>query len=326
MGFFNTTDEEVPPYACMQRWKPKHFDPETAAENTATPDRFACSFLRAGQIVWCITKCNAQAESRQDPSEFLFNGPVPVPPLTYGRCVGLPAQVLHNARPLINGRRALDLIDNFGSCGPVKDKWFVLSGRPAFTNVNHDVSSPVGGGPLHTVWVDRGSGKAVSAHMRVGVSGTVAAGEFFAFNENSSSQLLKALSINDDGYLEIERDGLYSISFQGLVTSAGATRGDMLSVALYRLDDDEDEPTATPYEAAWPMQVEAGDDDLELGRGSGWLSLSGFENLRAGDGLRLKNTSTEAISLTRGLFSIIAQGSYYEENPESSDGAWDADD
>lgn len=125
--FVNTTSETVPPYACMQI---------KGMQETA------------GRITWRIGKCDAGGASRQNPSEFLFNGPVPIPSGRPGVGMsGFPCKVLQKGSSL----------SLFAACGPVSGQWYVRSPGTAFTFLGNDEINPVAGGTIRTIWIQRGA-------------------------------------------------------------------------------------------------------------------------------------------------------------------------
>src|SRR6185369_15596967 len=106
-----------------------------AAKNTDPAAEFFRQHLRGGQVIWDVTKPNKKGAARQDPSEFVFNGPIacePCGPAAYGECTDdLPAQVLHNGTN--------DSLPNGTPCGPTPDQWDVLSGGTAWHCISHDI-------------------------------------------------------------------------------------------------------------------------------------------------------------------------------------------
>lgn len=306
---FNTTNETVPPFACMQRRKPKTFDEKKPAKNTDEANLGYCQHKRGGQFVWDITKCNADGESRQDPTEFVFNGPVPIPPLTYGECTeDMPCQVLHNGR--------LDRLNNFTPCGPVKDQWYVRSHRSAFTCVSHDVLAAAGNWVVHTIWIQRGSGQTVSAHGRYLVSASgLATSEYLPIGTGT---LEVNVQKDSDGWLQILRSGIYQVSLFGKLSSTSAPLGAPLSITLYKKpagetdDSDPGDPESTIYVAERDEDIEQDTSYITATRTAENVAFSGPENLKRGDRLRLRNTSAHSITLVKGYFTLASIGAYYE--------------
>lgn len=306
---FNTTNERVPPFAAMQLRRPKAFREEQAAKNTDEPHHYFTQHARGGQIVWDVTKCNADAESRQDANEFVFNGPLPIEPLSYGRCTAdYPCQVLHNGKG--------DSGPNFVSVGPVKDQWYFRSGRSAFTVISHDAGQGAGGGYMHTIWVRTNSGRTVPAHGRWTVSVTNLAAN--AYLPWGTASLTNSVEVDDDQWLKFDRAGVFWFAFHGKLSSSDAPRGSPLSITLYRRGKTSGGQTANPqatiYVAERDMDVEATMDEtyhgVTLQRTAENVAFSGFEKMKTGEFLRLRNTSSRLITLARGVFTVASVGGF----------------
>ncbi|MCI0358634.1 MAG: hypothetical protein L0211_09130 [Planctomycetaceae bacterium] len=320
--FFNTTDETVPPFACMYKMRLDRFSETTVMTKEEIDDpvgkvsRFFRQYNRGGHAVWTITKPNDQAEAEQNSSDFLFNGPVPVPSLRHG--VGtedFPCQVLHDGTK--------DLLSNGDPCGPVADQWYVKSGGSAFISVCHDALAAAGQGGVHTVWISNGNGKALSAHGRWELSSlSVAASDYVPW---STGSVVKGLEIQSDQWLKVLRAGIFWLGFQAKVSSVAAPRGAPLSVTLYKkpIAQGQKEPgeaTATMYIGQRDQDIERDNYGVEFQKTAENVAFSGFENLKRGELLRLRNASAHDIVLGSGTFSIIMAGSYFRTETISGGG------
>lgn len=303
--FYNTTGLWIPPYACLQLRKPRTFREGEAVSNTVDLSRLNCQHLRAGKIVWDVTQCNAQAALRQDPAEFVFNGPLACKPLGYGEMTAdYPAQVLHDG--------ALDRIENFTNCGPVADEWFVRSTGTAFTCMSHDIGKSAGNGTVHTIWVKPRIKKHSAAHGTFAVGSTVEAGELCTFG-TARNQYGTALG-GDEDVVQVVANGLYLVSFSGRITAPQASRGDTLLLSLRKQEADEEgtlgSESATGYSVSWTQEVfkewdDAEEENTEVARGTCHVAFSGFENLTAGSLLGIRNMCEETISIANGVFTVI---------------------
>jgi hypothetical protein len=315
---FNTTSETVPPFAIMQLRRPKNFKETVAATNTEQKNNFICQHMRGGQVVWDVTKPNAEGVSRQDPADFVFNGPVPIESLSYGECTDdYPCQVLHSGGD--------DRLLNGWSCGPAKDRWYVLSGGSAFTCKCHDLSYAAGTGQMHTVWIDRGTGRTIAVRGRFAVSATdLAASAYIPWGAATLNNELNPT----DPWLKVQRDGLYLISFHGKLTSSDAARGDALSITLYKKEADEEDgtshnPTATPYIVGRNQDIEQLDGGANQTPTAECVSFTGFESLGEGDGIALKNTCSKLLTLSGGVLTVFHVGNKIED-AVSDGGGFDA--
>lgn len=309
---WNTTNERIPSYAIMQLRKPKDFKETEGFSNTVDKDNFSVQHLSGGRIIWDVTKPNEDGEQRQCAEDFVFNGPIPIEPHSPGVCTqDYPCQVLHNG--------ANDRLINGQSCGPVKDRWYVLSGGTAFSCKSHDVGFAIGTGAVHTVWLDRSSLSVPLARGRIVVAATDLEAE--AYVQLGAGSLILNMEASGD-WLTVERDGLYLISLNAKLTSSDAARGDGLSLSLYKKQaDDADgtthDPVATPYVVARDQDIErnAGTDIQTTAEN---VAFTGFESLARGDSIGLKNTCTKKLTLTSGILTIVRIGSKIEE--DSTDG------
>lgn len=318
-AFFNTTAETAPPYACMQKRRAKSFSESSPATNTQAENQYFCQHLRGGQHIWDITKCNEDGQARQDPSEFMFNGPVPCPSLRYGEGTeDYPCQVLHDGTN--------DSLPNRRTCGPVANRWWVLSGGSAWSCVSHDVLAAAGENFVHTVWIRPATRQALSAHGRSQISGTYSSGAYITFGTES---LVTAFGAGgeDSEWLKTLRSGMYWFSFHAKVTSATAPRAAPLSVTLYKALIAEGEtvpgsPVTTGYIGERDQDIERDNYGTEFQKTAENVAFSGIENLKKGELLRLRNTSAHSIVLTSGMFSIMNVGQYFNL---SGDGGYNFD-
>jgi hypothetical protein len=314
---FNTTTEVIPSYAIMQLRKPAEFKENKGFSNTSEKDEFAVQHISGGRIIWDVTKPNEEGESRQCAEDFVFNGPVPIEPQQPGVCTqDYPCQVLHNGDndQLLNGQ----------PCGPVRDRWYVLSGGSAFACKSHDVGFAAGRGLIHTIWIDRANRTSVIARGRFAVPASdLAVGEFAPI----STGTLVSNTVETEGeWVTVQRDGLYLVSFHGKMTSSDAARGNELKLTLYtKPADDEDgtehDPEATPYIASRDQDIEkdAGVDIQTTGEN---VAFTGFVSLSAGDMIGLKNTCAKLVTLSNAMLTVMHMGAKIEE-PASSDDTFD---
>lgn len=310
---FNTTTEVIPPYAIMQLRKPKDFKESKGYENTVDNDEFLVQHASAGRIIWDVTKPNEEGESRQCAEDFVFNGPVPIDPQQPGVCTqDFPCQVLHNGDndQLLNGQ----------TCGPVRDRWYVLSGGSAFTCKSHDAGFAAGRGLIHTIWLDRSTRNAVMARGRFAVTAAdLDTGEYAPLSTGTLT-----LNADTDGeWLTVQRDGLYLVSLNGKLTSSNAARGDELALTLYtKQGDDEDgtehEPEATPYIVSRDQDKER-DAGVDIETTAENVAFCGFVSLSAGDMIGLKNTCGKLVTLYNAVLTILHMGNKIEEPASSSD-------
>lgn len=315
--FWNMTSEIIPPFACMQKFQPKfNYSENRTFPNTVQPSKWYVQHRRQDAIVWDVNKPNAAGVRRQDPAEFMFNGTKPCAPLSCGMGTeDFPCQVLHDG--------SADAIGNFTACGPVQDQWYVKSGGSAFTGVCHDAGFSVGGGYMHTIWINRGKARNVSAHGRFTiVADDIATDEYLTLVDFSLVSLRKAMFIEDSAYVTLQTSGLYLVSFHGMLTSSDADNGNPLTIRLSKYDSDEDVEDWTPYSVTRNMAIDQIWDSVEEENVDGTRSaenvgFSGIENLRRGDAVALVNTSGKKITLSGGVLSLAAIGTFYE--PETAD-------
>lgn len=307
---FNTTDEDIPPFACMQLRRPEQFSESQIA--SGTPSRIFTQHLRRDQVMWDVAKCNDDGESRQDPSEFVFNGRFVIPSLRPGLCTqDLPCQALHNG----DG----DSLPNFTECGPVKDQWYLKSGRSAFSCMSHDISNAAGTGRMHTIWINRG-GKIIDGQGRFAVDGTSIATDGY-FTLGTDGDLLRDIAIDDDGeHLIIQRTAMYFVSLAAKLAGGETMTGsEVLTVKLYQKpvtdDDGEHDEEATNYRIEMDVPVydrwngatnQSKPISLEITQ-----SFAGYLNLKNGDKLAIKNSGDKKVSLTNGLLSVASIGAFY---------------
>jgi hypothetical protein len=306
---FNTTSQTIPPYACMMLRRAAAFSTTKAATNTDAKSNFLNQHLSGGVVVWDVTICNSEGEGRQDPAEFIFNGPVPIPPLDYGEgWQDWPCRVLHNCSE--------DRLANMTACGPVADRWYVSSSGSAFVCKSHDVSLPVEAQNFRTIWVDRGKGDTITARGRFSVAGTsVATDAMLTITEPAPSIYLAGFEVEDGGeWVTARRSGLYLVSFSGLLTSSSATLGQTLSLRLYTKRDSDD----GPVEATTPYVVSRAMDIVSSTRLAGNVAFSGFETLEIGDAVGLKNVG-EVATVTGGVLTLARIGDSIEEEDGDED-------
>lgn len=321
---FNTTDETIPPYAIMLLRRPDKFKETKAAKNTDEVNTFVCQHMRGGQIVWDVTKPNELSVSRQEAADFVFNGPVPIEPLGYGVCSqDWPCQVLHNG----NG----DRLRNGETCGPVKDRWYVLNSGSAFTCKSHDIGFPAGYTEMHTVWVDRSTRHTLAARGRYPATAlNLDADEYFTWGV---ATLGLNVEIADTNWIKVKRDGLYLISFHGKLTSSDAARGDALAITLVKkpaddADGNAQDPEDTPYVVGRDQDIEkactggtTSAADIQTTREN--VSFVGYESLSSGDSLSLKNTGSKKITVSNGMLTIMHMGNKIEEDTATDGGGFD---
>jgi hypothetical protein len=318
---YNTTSLWIPPYACMQRRRPGQFREGQPFGNLAPKDKFYTQHARVGQFIWDVTIPNAEGVQRQDPSEFCFNGPLVIPPLSYAECCDVndgKCQVLHNGET--------DGLPNFTQCTPVEDEWYVLSGGSCFSAVSHDINLSAGRSFMHTVWVSRGKAKSVQSHGRYSVSANDLGSDEYLELIASPSSLIKDLELLEP-YVTAQHDGLFLVSFSCRLTSSDAANGDTLTIGLSKYDYESGGELPTPYAASRKFIIEykwTGAANTET-RTEENVAFSGFENMRKFDSLVLKNESTKKITIEDGQLSIVAIGSRFDDGSsvEDSDNAPD---
>ncbi len=317
---YNTTNEDIPPFAIMQLKKPEGF--KAALADRKQPQKFAaedpedeffCHHARGGDVIWDLGICDSAGAARQNAAQFVFNGPTSIPRHDYGPfTVVLPCQVLHDGRN--------DSLPNWAKCGPAAGKWWVLSTGSAFTTICHDVHSPPGKGGVHTIWIGpgRGGGQGGNrARFDIG-SATLAAGAYLPL-PTSSIQKADRVEIDNDGFtIRATEAGDYSFSFQATVRSLTADRGEPLLLRLYTLGSSTGDTPAATFWCGERLQ------DIELdGYGTPVLwtaenvAFSGDQELTAGAGLRIRNDSAASVILSRCSMAIRRSGLLAEGGSET---------
>lgn len=296
---FNTTSEDVPPFGCMQRRRPKKFKETVAQKKMPQSDvsQYLTQHLRGGKIIWDIFKCDGAGAGRQDPSEFLFNGPITIKSLSYGEGVdidGGPVQALHGSS---------EKLKNFRSCGPVEDRWDVKSDGDAFTCISHDISKPTGSDKLHTIWIKRGTPRPkgnVQIYCPHDNENSLDAGDYLPYGSNLSTFHLfgqKQLHKSEDSRaLVIDQGGTWFFTFNAMMGSPDAARGDLLIIRPYILRKGKTDPERTYSVGAMKMEVEK-DAGVDIKRGASNVAFFGQEDLAEGDQFMFKNEGSNTLTL-----------------------------
>lgn len=335
-SFENKTSLEIPPYAIMQL---------APVIVKGQPSRHLCQFNHNGEVIWNVQQCDDDAASRQNPAEFMFNGPVACRP--HGRARGtfdLPAQVLHNG--------ISDTLPNGYPCGPVADAWYVLQGRPAFVCRSHDATEASGGSGIHTVWIDRGNGDLGIHVAGLAGAGSYSADSFIGWESENNWQFNNAATLSDDGWLTVRYSGYYDFRFSCTIYGqADVVRGSPLRVRLYqRAEFDSPSSPPTPEATSWSgyrthdiEQYLSGDDlpvsqdglvdgepgetsiqiggsyDVSLHTTQENIAFGGPVNLQRGESIRLKNVGSAA-TIAEAQFSLVRLFQRYDPNPPSAGG------
>jgi hypothetical protein len=309
----NTTSEEIPPFACMQLKKP--IDLNTTWLIDAEEDDWFCQDVDNGELIWFVSKCDKEGEARQNPSQFVFNGPTPIPPRrggdrkrARGRChQDYPAQVLHNGD--------LDSLPNWRKCGPARNTWQVWSGGSAFLNICHDVTVPIGTGHMHTVWVTRGGIRA-GGHASVRLStNQYTAGSWLA--TSGSGQNVDSENIESQRIV-VRRSGMWKFGFQAKVTAGNTVpRGAELLLRLYKegvpaSDGQIGALSSTIWEGAREQDIEEDQYGGQIFYSAENVAFSGIENLLSGEALRIRNDSSHPLTISRGSFWLSHDAAFHE--------------
>lgn len=310
---YNCSEEDAPPFACMQLKRPKTFKRNatgTSATKLNDAENVFFGHEKIGnQVVWLVCKPDKTGCTLQNPSRFVFAGVQGLKKHSFGTVYqGYPARTLHDGN--------LNRLVSWQNCGPVEDEWFVLSGanNTAFVCMSHDITSPVGQGVVHTIWIAPNYGpRTVAAGLSLS-SNPVIAGKFI----QTPTSVLSPFSILDqnDGSgntlyetVIVPIDGQYRITWNATVWSDTATRGDLLTVTAYRYATKDKSVVATSINGTRAQEIEQDTDAsspvFANVRGKENVAFNGIlTNLLQGDGVKFKNESGSTINLLSAAMTI----------------------
>jgi hypothetical protein len=286
-----------------------------------------------GDVVWTIERPNAEDCSQPDSARFMFNGPFATP--AGGTGIGtfdFPAQVLHNG--------AGDTLPNGYACGPVADTWFVMRGQLGqFICISHDASHPTHVGSqssVHAVWVRASSGDGGLHAYWTGGGPAIHNGSDVPMFQGAFELGGRNGAFLKDGWMTVGASGVWNFGFQcTLVGALGgpsvAPRGSVLRLGLAKRDLQQNE-TLLPWTGMRKQDIETGiPKDTEGSGDVTWdqlraaindnllvtqenVAFTGFVNLRAGEGLRIRNVGATADVLLA-QFWMTRSIRFFDPNP-----------
>jgi len=315
----NTTDEDIPPFALMQLKKP--LDLKTAWQLNLEEDPETCQLSDAGEVVWYVSKCDDEAAERQEPAQFVFNGPTPIPRrrpnvnsrLFRGRChQEYPAQVLGAT------------FDSWQTCGPRSGNWHLNSGvtRSAFVKISRDAANPTSGGTLNTIWVRPGRVDltTMSQHTITGMGPDTympLVNSAFAPKFPDPTAMTPGYQVVGGGQVgvDVPLTGTYAFGFNCSLrgNDAAIPNGATLIIALYKqLDDDMDEHF-TGHSVIRREDQEIDQYGNVLYQSQENVAMTGLIGMLAGESVALKNVSAYAIIVSRANFWLRRVSGYDAE-------------
>jgi hypothetical protein len=306
----------------MQLRKPTPFSESEASPNSGDHSNEVCQHAKGGRVIWDVTKPNADGVARQDPAEFVFNGPSPIGSLRPGE-----ASQEYPARCLIYVPDETQ-VEIFSTYTPVKDRWYLESGGTAFSFQSLDISQKNHGAKVQVAFFSRGTGRVVQGHGRFPIVTPIDAGEYAEFDPESFSLVHKLEADAAHAAVSVDKAGMYMVTFQGTLTYTDSTpaepsQGQAMSVALYQKDPPDDDGTEHDWTAAgYTAACNIIKDTKSTWNGSAnvdatvyalktyHVAFAGFVNLKADAKLAIKNTCGKKIDVD-GLLSVAAIGAYY---------------
>ncbi len=212
-------------------------------------DNFFTTDLRDGQVVWKGKKPNKEAATYQDPARHRINGPEPVGPGMYGRCTTVfPSQALHDCPN--------DRLENFSTCGPKDDSWYIWSTGYAFTIISHDACKAIDTKDhVRTIWITPNLSQPKPAYMFGQGSGPASANRNIPFNgiylQDGGDSWDTIPNTTATGWIA-KKPGIYVVTISTTIqcTEVSSLQGDILGFELYQKDADDDDEKTTNIKAS----------------------------------------------------------------------------
>ncbi len=295
----NTTDEIIPPYACMEL---------TPVIKNGTANHFFCAEESQGHIVYTITKPTSEGAASQDSTRFVFNGPNRIEKKGRGRAtVDFPCQALHDGTS--------NEIYNYDSCGPQEDSWCLWSSGWAYRAVTHcpanGYEDRTRGQRVHTMWVTLGQ-KRTNARVTARINGqSIGPNEIFT---PLGSNVLEQVGFDYEPSVSPsvailgfrpQVKARYIFGCQATIyASPSVARGTLLGMRAYVYDEGTQQEDETLFSGHRYHDLESIGTGEVIATTAENVAFGGSLTLDTDQQIRIRNYSTETIIVEQWQFWI----------------------